>query len=182
MGFLLLSTSGMSQAGITNQPVVPVGPSLEVAMTAYNAVPGQTDEDPFTTASGAYSNPEVVAARSQDLKEELPFGTIIEIDGPAEDQHSCGYDVVSPVIGYRVIADTMNKKFTNRIDVLLGTDTNITLANGRKMNASKVMGVCHGVTVRVVGHIDPKRMTKMPKTQTELAMLVTGSGNALARK
>jgi hypothetical protein len=123
-----------------------------------------------------------VAARSQDLKEELPFGTIIQIDGPADDQHSCGYDVVSPILGYRIIADTMNKKFTNRIDVLLSTDANITLANGRKVNASRVLGVCEGVSVRVVGHIDPKRMTKLPKTQAELATLVTGGGNALARK
>lgn len=182
MGFLLLSTSGISPASVTNKPMIPAGPSLEVAMTAYNAVPGQTDEDPYTTASGAYSNPEVVAARSQDLKEELPFGTIIQIDGPADTQHSCGYDVVSPILGYRVIADTMNKKFTNRIDVLLSTNANITLANGRTMNATKVLGVCEGVAVRVVGHIDPKRMAKLPKTQTELAALVTGGGSALARK
>ncbi len=172
MGFLLLSGVASVTPTAPEVPQAPAGPRLEVAMTAYNAVPGQTDEDPFTTASGAYSNPEVVAARSRDLAEELPFGTVIAIEGPEDSQHGCGFEVVSPLLGYRVIADTMNARYTNRIDVLFDTDANYILSNGKSINASNIMGVCKGVTVRVVGRLDPKRMHKLPKTQEELVEAV----------
>ncbi len=172
MGFLLLSGAGIPAAAKGDTPTAPLVVSYQVAMTAYNAVPGQTDTDPSTTASGASSNPEVVAARSQDLGEELPFGTIIEIDGPESKQNNCGYSVVSPILGYRVIADTMNARFTNRVDVLFSTKANYKMSDGSMVNASTILGVCHGVTVRVVGHLDPDHMGKLPKTQTELAALV----------
>ena len=78
MGFLLLSGAMSAMPAHASAPTLPDYP---VTVTAYNAVPEQTDSDPFTTASGAYSNPEVVAARSQDLADKLPFGTIIELEG-----------------------------------------------------------------------------------------------------
>lgn len=176
MGFVLLSgavTAGPAQAS------APTLPSYTLSMTAYNAVPDQTDDNPFETASGAYSNPEVVAARSQDLADELPFGTIIEIEGPAEPEESCGYSVVAPLVGYRVIADTMNVKFTKRVDVLFDTKANYTHPDGSVENAASVMGICHGATVRVVGHV---RIGKIPKTQAELAALVGKTEHTLAVK
>ncbi len=175
MGFLLLS--GVAQVAPPQMDVPPAPPivSYQVAMTAYNAVPGQTDSDPSVTASGAFSNPEVVAARSQDLRDELPFGTIIEIDGPTSKQNNCGYSVVSPIMGYRIIADTMHPRFTKRVDVLFSTHANYIMSNGTTMNASTILGVCQGVTVRVVGHLDPARMTKLPKTQAELVAIVEKS-------
>jgi len=175
MGFLLLSGAGMIAPGAVahaDTPPIPVVISYQVAMTAYNAVPSQTDGDPFTTASGAYSNPEVVAARSQDLREELPFGTVIEIDGPTNKQNNCGYNVVSPILGYRVIADTMNARFTKRVDILFSTKSNYIRSDGTTQNASTILGVCHGVTVRVIGHLDPKHMSRLPKTQEALATIV----------
>lgn len=178
MGFLLFPGATLGTPVPAETTPAPVLPTYEVAMTAYNAVPGQTDDTPFETASGAYSNPEIVAARSQDLKEELPFGTIIEVGGPLGKQNSCGYSVVSPILGYRVIADTMNVKFTNRIDVLFDTDANYTLADGRTRNASQIFGICNSVTVRVVGRIDPKYMGNLPKTQAELAAIVNGKSDA----
>jgi len=154
-------------------------PSYIVALTAYNAVPAQTDGNPFETASGAFSNPEVVAARSRDLAEELPFGTIIELDGSQESSDgTCGFSVVAPRIGYRVIADTMNARFTDRVDVLLGTKANYATTDKGMKNAAQVLGVCEGVTVRVVGHVD---INRIPKTQAELAAIV-GKSNALALK
>ncbi len=180
MAVLLLSGTVVSTPAPAEAPTAPVGPTLEVAMTAYNAVPEQTDGDPMVTASGAYSNPEIVAARSRDLKEELPFGTIIEIDGPTDKQNNCGYDVVSPIMGYRVIADTMHQRFTKRVDVLFSTRANYILRDGRTINASHILGVCQGVTIRVVGRLDPAKMGNLPKTQAELAAIVTGGGSNLA--
>jgi 3D (Asp-Asp-Asp) domain-containing protein len=181
MGILLLSGAVTTAPASANAPVRPAFASYSVAMTGYNAVPAQTDGDPFTTASGAYSNPEVVAARSQDLGEEMPFGTIIEIDGPKEKSGTCGFGAVSDVIGYRVIADTMNVKFTDRIDVLFPTKANYLLPDGRTMNAANLLGVCEGVTVRVVGRIDLTNPKNLPKTQGDLAAIVTG-GTDLALK
>ncbi len=175
MGFLLLS--GLQA------PSAPTLPSYTVTLTAYNAVPAQTDNDPLVTASGAYSNPEVVAARSGNLADELPFGTIIEIVGPTADpQNTCGYSVVAPIIGYRVIADTMNARYTDRIDVLFSTKSNYRMTDGSVKNAGQILGICSGVSIRVVGHVDITRPNRLPKTQVALVALVTGDNSTLALK
>lgn len=167
MGLFAFSGAITAMPAEASAPTAPAEPSYSVAMTGYNAVVAQTDGDPFTTASGAFSNPEVVAARSQDLADELPFGTIVAIDGPSSAQNNCGFDVVGKTIGYRVIADTMNKKFTDRVDVLFPT------AATRLQNRAVVLGVCDAVSIRVVGHVDIK---DIPKTQADLAALVMGKG------
>ena len=173
MGLFLLSGAATA--------VTPALPSYSVALTGYNAVSEQTDNDPLVTASGAFSNPEVVAARSRDLASELPFGTIIEVDGPIASQDSCGYGIVAPAIGYRVIADTMNARYTNRVDILFGTKSNYIMADGSVKNASVVLGICANVTIRIVGYIDLTHPGKLPKTQAELAALVRGD-NSLSLK
>ena len=179
MGFFLLSGGMTASPTYVEAPKMPQLPGYAVTLTAYNAVPEQTDSDPFETASGAYSNPEVVAARSQDLAGELPFGTIIEIDGTEASKKNCGYDIVAPIIGYRVIADTMNVRYTDRIDILFSTESNYAWKNGSMKNAGMILGICTGVTVRVVGHV---AINHIPKTQAELAKIVTGQDSGLALK
>lgn len=182
MGFFLLSGGMAALPAQAQAPEAPAVPGYTVTLTAYNAVPEQTDSDPHVTASGAYSNPEIIAARSRDLAEELPFGTVIEISGASDSQQTCGYDQVKPLIGYRIIADTMNARYTDRIDILFGTESTYTFANGTVKNAGVVLGICNGATVRVVGRVDMKNLERLPKTQAELAaMLVTGA-NTLALK
>lgn len=138
--------------------------SYTVSMTAYNAVPAQTDGDPHITASGAWTNPEVVAARSQDFGEELPFGTVIKVERAAVDTPRCQFSKVDHLIGYRVIADTMHSRWSNKIDILLD-QTDTVLVDGREVNPARAIGVCGGVTITVVGHID---INDMPETQEEL--------------
>lgn len=178
---LLLGTGPVSATLAADEPepnIPPPAPAYVVDLTAYNAVPGQTDDTPFQTASGAYSNPEIVAARSRDLADELPFGTIIEFDGSTiADDGTCGFSVVEPLVGYRVIEDTMHPRFTARIDLLFGTAEDYRNSKGAPTNAAHVLGICTGATIRVVGHIDGP----LPTTQTELAAIVHGS-RALARK
>ena len=138
-----------------------------VTMTGYNAVPEQTDGDPHTAASGAYSNPEVIAARSADLAEELPFGTVVEIvlsDGGAV----CGLQPVAADIGLRVIADSMHSRKRTQVDILFDTDR-VVRSNGAYINRAVALGVCKDIEIRVVGHVDIK---KIPKTQKELRLAV----------
>ena len=175
MGFLLFSGNVGATPIEANALVLP---NYAVTLTAYNAVPEQTDDDPLVTASGAYSNPEIIAARSRDLADKLPFGTIIEIVGPSSLNNSCGYDIVAPIIGYRVIADSMNARYTSRIDILFHTESNYKMADGKIKNAGNVLGICSGASVRVVGYIG---INRIPKTQAELARLVFGD-SALAIK
>jgi len=183
MGFSLF----LGSAAFPNQNVVKPGtatpapavvPGYAVTLTAYNAVPGQTDSTPFETASGAYSNPEIVAARSANLADELPFGTIIAVDGTNASKEACGYSAVAPLIGYRVIEDSMNPRYTDRIDVLFDTKSNFARPDGTRMNAANILGICKGVTIRVVGRVDVRNM---PKTQIELAAYVE-KGSQLALK
>ena len=150
---------------------------LSVKLTAYNAVPEQTDGNPEITASGAYSNPEVIAARSHDLKGELPFGTIIAIERPAEQSLSCGFDTVDHLVGYRVIADTTHSRKRAQIDVLMDAKDTVTV-RGKEVNPSLALGICDGVTIRVVGKI---KVGDIPATQAELAEIVTGSRLAFNR-
>lgn len=179
MGLFLLA----GVAGALPSPAAAPGafaPAYSVTLTGYNAVPWQTDSSPTVTASGAYANPEVVAARSQDLGDELPFGTIIALQGPSDDSSgTCGYKAVGGTIGYRVIADTMNARYTNRIDVLFGKKDTYVLGSGVTRNAAGLLGVCPGVAVRVVGFVDISNPGKLPKSQADLAALV-GKGSPLA--
>lgn len=167
LGLFLLS--GTSSAGdLNNLPGLELAAppkAYSVEMTGYNAVRGQTDSDPFTTASGAFSNPDIVAARSADLSDELPFGTVIEIDSStAMSSPNCGLASVEPFLGLRVIADSMHSRKRNQVDILFDSDVSMR-AGGKHMNPAVTLGKCSDVTIRVVGHVD---MKKMPRSQIEL--------------
>lgn len=179
----LLGLFVVGSAGTTVVPAIAAAPgspvyAYAVTLTAYNAVPGQTDDDPFITASGSFANPEVVAARSRDFADKLPFGTVIEIDGTNAEGKYCNFDAVSSLIGYRVIADTMNARHENHIDVLLPVSAKVPFQE-KSVSAARVLGGCKNVVVKVVGFVDISRPSKLPKTQEDLAMLVT-EGAALA--
>lgn len=142
-----------------------------VKLTAYNAVPEQTDGDPSTTASGAFSNPELVAARSVDLKEALPFGTVIKVSRAGDDSENCRFQAVSEQVGYRVIADSMHSRKRQQVDLLLDQNQKIPV-HGKEINPALALGLCSDVTIEVVGHIDVK---DIPSTQDELVAMVEGS-------
>ena len=144
--------------------------SFTAKLTAYNAVPGQTDNTPFTTAIGAFSNPEVVAARSRDLAATLPYGTVIKIEQTSADTPSCRYSQVEHQIGYRVIADAMNPRITNTVDVLLDQKKKVWV-DGRMVNPALAIGRCASVEITVVGTVSVK---EIPATQAELARMVEG--------
>jgi len=155
----------------------PVATSLTTKLTAYNAVPSQTDNNPFTTAIGAFSNPEVVAARSGDLATKLPYGTVIAIEHAGADSPSCGYSSVESQIGYRVIADAMNPRISNTVDVLLDQNNTVPV-NGRQINPGRALGRCGAVTIRVIGKMDVK---DIPSTQAELKQMVEGNAQLALR-
>lgn len=185
MGFMFLpgSAGAPAYAETVSAPVIASAPeapketpkllatSKEVAqtylvrLTAYNAVPGQTDDTPFVTASGLYSNPEIVVARSRDLAEEMPFGTVIRIERAQADTPSCRFSEVEHLIGYRVVGDVMHQRWTSKIDVLLDHTDTVTLSDGRTLNPARVLGVCGDVTVTVVGKL---KLSEVPDTQEEL--------------
>jgi len=82
-----------------------------VTCTVYNAVPEQTNSDPEHTASMFkldLSNPykHRIIAVSRDLLEDFPIHSRVRIEGT-------DYD------GEYVVEDKMNKRYTNRIDILI---------------------------------------------------------------
>jgi len=140
-----------------------------VKLTGYNALEAQTDADPFTTASGLYSNPEIIVAKSRDL--DLPFGTVVRVNSEnRKHTGSCGVEVVSDSIGYRVIGDVTHARKSMQIDVLLDHTKPVDL-NGKLLNPSIILGICEGVELEVVGHID---LANVPSTQKELIQLIEG--------
>jgi len=173
MGFFILSGTASGWAAASQTPPAP---AYVVTMTGYNAVPEQTKPDPSTTASGAYSNPDIVVARSVDLADELPFGTVIAVDN-ASTTADCGYSSVQDHIGLRVVADAMNARMRNKIDVLFAND-DVVLQAGKERNAASAIGFCRGTRIHVVGHID---VAHMPKNQAELKLLLGKAPLAIAK-
>lgn len=89
--------------------------TYEVTATMYNAVPSQCDSDPYTTAGMFKINPNKASehkwiAMSRNMIArwggDFHYGDYVKIEGAG---HKDGV--------YRVV-DTMNKRFTNRIDFL----------------------------------------------------------------
>lgn len=148
---------------------------FSVKLTAYNALPEQTDSNPFETASGAYSNPEVVAARSVDLAGTLPFGTVIELTRSASDTENCRFGQVEHLIGYRVVADSMHSRKRNQIDILLDHNATVSV-HGKEVNPALALGMCGDVSVRVIGKI---AVSDIPATQEELRRIVEGNSFAM---
>lgn len=90
-----------------------------VSATVYNATVEQCDDDPEFTAfmfKLDLSNPykHCIVAVSRDLLECFPKGTLVKITGTAYD-------------GVYTVMDKMNRRWTNRIDILINEDMNIGL-------------------------------------------------------
>ena len=180
--FLLQSfvpvASALATEPVEETPAQPIYPTYSVSMTAYNAVPGQTDSTPDRTSIGAYTNPDIIAARSVDLADELPYGTVIEIVPVSTStpfDHKCGREVVEHQIGLRVIADSMNSRMRNKVDLLMDMQDKVKV-NGKAINPARAFGLCKNVEIKVVGRIDTK---KMPKTQDELKLALETRNIAL---
>jgi 3D (Asp-Asp-Asp) domain-containing protein len=96
----------------------------KVVATVYNAVPAQTNNDPEHTASMFkldLSNPykHRIIAVSRDLLIKFPMHTKVKVTGTKYD-------------GIYIVEDKMNKRFENRIDLLINLDMPI----GKWENAS----------------------------------------------
>ncbi|MCW8125096.1 3D domain-containing protein [Microbulbifer halophilus] len=83
--------------------------TMTVDATAYNSVPGQTDDDPWVAAWNNRLRPgQKVIAVSRDLeKHGLTNGAKVKIEG---------------LPGTYTVRDRMNKRFKNRIDVWMEKD------------------------------------------------------------
>jgi 3D (Asp-Asp-Asp) domain-containing protein len=97
------------------QPEVPARPKLparelEVTATAYNSASGQTDSSPALTAFGIRLQPGMrIVAVSRDLEAlGLTEGVSIHIDGLDGDWR---------------VGDRMNERWTRKIDIYFGDDT-----------------------------------------------------------
>ena len=93
-----------------------------VTVTMYNPTPGQTDKTPNITADGTRINPKKASsyryvALSRDLIKRwggpFDYGDYIVIEGTDK------YD------GVYQVRDTMNARFTNRVDILRSKDSEI---------------------------------------------------------
>ena len=89
----------------------------EVTVTVYNAVPEQTNSDPGHTASMFkldLSNPykHRIIAVSRNLLKEFPMHSKVRITGTSYD-------------GIYIVEDKMNKRYVDRIDILINVGMKI---------------------------------------------------------
>jgi len=93
-----------------NKLIETITPEI-VTLTTYKASEGETDSTPNITASGfKITNPKKhkIIAVSRDLKRKYKFGQKVRITGAGKYNGT-----------YRV-HDVMNKRYRNRIDILIG--------------------------------------------------------------
>lgn len=112
MNLLKFLIVGLTFAITNNEKV-----STNVHATVYNAVPEQTNSDPGHTAfmfELDLSNPykHKIIAVSRDLLKTYPKGTQVLVEGTSYD-------------GVYTVMDKMNKRYTNRIDLLINLDMKI---------------------------------------------------------
>jgi 3D (Asp-Asp-Asp) domain-containing protein len=83
--------------------------AVPVHITAYNPVPGQTDDTPFITASADYVRDGIVAL-SRDLETtlELEFGDIVVLETRDGE-----------FLGEFEFQDRMNKRWRNKVDIFM---------------------------------------------------------------
>ena len=90
-------------------------PYETVTLTTYSPTSQECDSTPHITASGFkinLKNPKKhrIIAVSRDLIKKLPFGTLVIVTGAGK------------LNGVYVVEDKMNKRYKNRIDLLIGED------------------------------------------------------------
>jgi 3D (Asp-Asp-Asp) domain-containing protein len=93
-----------------NKMIETIKPEI-VTLTTYKSSEGETDSTPNITASGfKITNPKKhrIIAVSRDLKKKYKFGQKVRITGAGKYNGT-----------YRV-HDVMNKRYRNRIDILIG--------------------------------------------------------------
>lgn len=102
-----------------NKEELYVWKNLEVTATAYNSVPSQTQGNPFITAWGDTLTPETksIAVSRNLISLGLKHDTPIKIEG---------FDSIY------FVKDKMNKRWTNRIDIYMGTNVKKAKNWGRK--------------------------------------------------
>jgi len=99
-----------------------------VTVTTYSPTIAQTDSTPLITASGFKINPnnpkkQRIVAVSRDLKKKYKFGKKIRITG------------IGKLSGTYTIRDVMNKRFKNRVDILIGEGDKPTSFKNAKLYA-----------------------------------------------
>jgi len=99
-----------------------------VTVTTYSPTVEQTDSTPLITASGFEINPinpkkQRIVAVSRDLKKKYKFGKKIRITG------------IGKLSGTYTVRDVMNKRYRNRVDILIGEDDTHTSFRNAKLYA-----------------------------------------------
>jgi len=88
-----------------------------VIITAYTPSVWETDSTPFITASNKVIS-EAYVAVSRDLLPKFPFGTKVKIFIPDKNLPGCGKEVIGKSWIVRYVEDTMNSRYSKRIDLV----------------------------------------------------------------
>ena len=99
-----------------------------VSVTTYTPSVGETDSTPLITASGFKINPvnpkkQRIIAVSRDLKKKYKFGKKVRITG------------IGKLSGTYTVRDVMNKRFKNKVDILIGENDKQTSFKNAKLYA-----------------------------------------------
>ncbi len=123
----LLTFTALAWAQASLEP----GKVLRLQATAYTSSPRETDATPFITATGMRTRLGVLAV-SRDLLKVLPYGTKVRLRDLGS-VHGRGVGQFNYLFQDRifVVADTMNPRFRNRVDVWL-PDRALALKFGRR--------------------------------------------------
>lgn len=132
---LITSISGGRGAAGTMKlkaPTIKKKKTVTVTATVYNPVEGQTDDSPLATADGSKIDLKKLKKKrikwiavSRDLKDYYEYGSKVKL--------TCSkYPGIN---GIYEVHDTMNKRFSNRIDILSAEKDSVGLYKEVKIEA-----------------------------------------------
>ena len=101
----------------------PAKPSFVLRATGYNSLEAQTDDTPFTTATGTQTRPGIVAISRDLLGGSVPYGSLVRLKDLGG-YHGGGYSKFQDTLdaqGLFIVEDTLHQRKTQQVDVWFET-------------------------------------------------------------
>jgi len=108
---------------VTTEPYGPhraVYPTYRVRATGYNSHASQTDSTPFITATGARTQPGIIAVSRDLLDEEIPYGSLVRLKDLGNFHNGRGHGKHQDFLDAQdifIVEDTLHWRKRNQIDV-----------------------------------------------------------------
>ena len=139
----------------------PAKPSFVLKATGYNSLESQTDDTPFTTATGTQTRPGIVAISRDLLGGSVPYGSLVRLKDLGG-YHGGGYGKFQETLdaqGLFIVEDTLHQRKTQQVDVWFETYSEALAWGVRKVELELVR---HGWDGPMLDHSEVAAISVVP--------------------